>query len=263
MTNVSADQSPWILRPRPNDAARVRLFTFPYAGVGGSIFRSWAALLPPDVELCLVQLPGRDSRWKEPAFSQMTELLPALLGGMRRYLDRPFAFYGHSLGALISFELARALRHSGLAGPVHLFVAAHRAPQCPNPHPPLGHLADDPFVEQIGRRYGGIPQAVLENPELLALMLPCLRADLTLFESYQYTEQPPLSCPIAVFGGLSDSLVAREALKPWSAQTTGSSQVRTFSGGHFFLQDSRAAVLTSVVDALAPFRRSSRIETTT
>jgi surfactin synthase thioesterase subunit len=241
----------WVLRPRPNSAARVRLFAFPYAGGGGSAFRTWASDLPPDVELCAVQMPGRESRWKEPPYTRMDALVPALHDGLLPYLDRPYAFFGHSLGALTSFELARALRRSGRPGPVHLFASAHRAPQCPNPHPDMRHLEDGPFVDEIRRRYGGIPQAVLEHPELMALMLPCLRADFTVFETYSYGDDRPLECPISTFGGQADDYVRQDALEAWATQTTGGFSLRMLPGDHFFVQGSRASVVATVTAALA------------
>jgi surfactin synthase thioesterase subunit len=244
------------MRPRPNGGARFRLFTFPYAGGGGSAFRPWIADLPPEIELCVVQLPGREARWGEPPFTRMTDLVPALATGIRPHLDRPYAFFGHSLGALICFELARALRAAGAPDPVHLFASAHRAPRSPNPHPEMRHMADGPFVDEIGRRYGGIPPVVLENPELVQLMLPFLRADFTVFETYQYREEPPLACPITAFGGVSDDYVRPEALEAWAQETTGGFSVRVFPGGHFFLQDHRAALVASVCGTLAVVPRT-------
>jgi medium-chain acyl-[acyl-carrier-protein] hydrolase len=203
------------------------------------------------VELCAVQMPGRESRWKEPAFTRLGDLVAALHDGLLPHLDRPYAFFGHSLGALIAFELARALRRSGRPGPTHLFASAHRAPQCPNPHPDMRHLADGPFVDEIRRRYGGIPQAVLEHPELMALMLPCLRADFTVFETYRYADERPLECPISAFGGESDDYVRRDALEAWSTQTTGGFWLRMVPGDHFFVQGRRTEVLDAVAAALA------------
>jgi medium-chain acyl-[acyl-carrier-protein] hydrolase len=181
----------------------------------------------------------------------MEGLVAALHEGLLPYLDRPYAFFGHSLGALISFELARALRRSGSPGPVHLFASAHRAPQCPNPHPDMRHLEDGPFVDEIRRRYGGIPQAVLEHPELMALMLPCLRADFTVFETYRYADERPLECPISAFGGQADDYVRQDALEAWSTQTARGFSLRMLPGDHFFVQGARAQVLATVTAALA------------
>lgn len=246
--NVTAK---WILKPRPNADARFKLFCFPYAGGGSSAYRTWTADLPADVELCLVQLPGRESRWKDAPFLGMADLIATAHDGLREHFDRPYAFFGHSLGGLVAFELARALRASGSRGPSHLFVSAHRAPQLPNPHPEMRHLDDGLFVDEIKRRYGGIPQAVLDTPDLLQLVLPCLRADFTVFETYQYLDGPRLEVPISAFGGTTDGYVKREALAEWAAQTSQPFSLRMLPGDHFYLQNDRAAVLASIASALS------------
>jgi medium-chain acyl-[acyl-carrier-protein] hydrolase len=242
--------SKWILQPRPNAGARFRLFCFPYAGGGSSAYRAWAADLPADVELCLVQLPGRESRWKDAPFVGMPELIAAAHDGLREHFDRPYAFFGHSLGGLVSFELARALRASGSRLPIHLFVSAHRAPQLPNPHPEMRHLDDGAFVDEIKRRYGGIPQAVLDTPDLLELVLPCLRADFTVFETYEYRDGPRLDIPISAFGGTTDGYVTRDAIAEWEAQTSQPFALSMLTGDHFYLQNQRPAVLTSISSAI-------------
>jgi medium-chain acyl-[acyl-carrier-protein] hydrolase len=251
MTHQPTAASKWILRPRPNAAARFRLFCFPYAGGGSSAYRSWAAELPAEVELCLVQMPGRESRWKDTPFLNMTDLIGAVHDGLREHFDRPYAFFGHSLGGLVSFELARALRASGSRLPAHLFVSAHRAPQLPNPHPEMRHLDDDAFVDEIKRRYGGIPQAVLDTPDLLELVLPCLRADFTVFETYEYRDGAQLDIPISAFGGTSDGYVKREAIAEWASQTSQPFALRMLPGDHFYLQNERAAVLASIASAFS------------
>jgi medium-chain acyl-[acyl-carrier-protein] hydrolase len=241
----------WILRPRPNAAARYRLFCFPYAGGGSSAYRTWAGELPTDVELCLVQMPGRESRWKDAPFLGMAELIATAHDALREHFDRPYMFFGHSLGGLVAFELSRALRASGTPGPAHLFISAHRAPQLPNPHPEMRHLEDGPFVDEIRRRYGGIPQAVLDTPDLLQLVLPCLRADFTVFETYQYVDGPSLDIPISAFGGTTDGYVKRDALAEWAAQTSRPFSLQMLPGDHFYLQNERARVHASIAAAVA------------
>ncbi|HEY7171226.1 MAG TPA: thioesterase domain-containing protein [Vicinamibacterales bacterium] len=234
------------MRPRPNQAAALRLFCFPYAGMGASVFRSWTTEFPSNVELCFVQPPGRESRWSEQACVSIQDLAPAAAEALTPYLTLPFAFFGHSLGALTSFEVARVLRRRNLPQPRHLFVSAHRAPHLPNPHPPLRHLGDQQFVAEIAAQYNGIPQAVLENPDLIELMLPCLRADFTAFETYRHEAEPPLSCPITAFGGRSDPRVGEAEVAAWREHTSGAFECAQFAGDHFFLQSSRDALLTVV-----------------
>src|SRR5438552_2333015 len=152
----------WVLRPRPDPRARLRLFCFPYAGGGASQFRTWAEGLPPEVELCPVQLPGREGRLRETPFTRIAPLVAALVTALRGYLDTPYAFFGHSLGALVGFELARALRRTGGPGPRGLLVSAYRAPDLPDPDPPLHLLSSPAFWDEL-RRLNGTPPEVLAN----------------------------------------------------------------------------------------------------
>jgi surfactin synthase thioesterase subunit len=251
MADVSAaPQSPWVVRPRPNAAARARVFCFAHAGGGASAYRPWATDIAPDVEVCGVQLPGRESRWREPRFRSVSEVVPAIVRGLEPWLDRPFAMFGHSLGALLAFETAHALQEAGRRAPAHLFASAHRAPHRANPHPPMRHLADQAFIDEMCRRYGGVPKAVLESPELLALMLPCLRDDFTMFETYVHQGRAPLGCPITALGGDDDRFVTREELAGWSDHTAGAFAIQQMPGDHFYLQDRRADLARLVTMAL-------------
>jgi len=243
--------TPWLLRPRPKSSPALRLLCFAHAGGGASSYRLWADSLPPDIELCAVQLPGREGRWKEPRFRDLPTLVPELLAGIAPWLDRPYAIFGHSLGALIGYETAVALRDQGKRVPVHLFVSSHRGPHRPNPHPATAHLTDGAFIDEIGRRYGGVPQAVLDSPELLALMLPCLRDDITIFESYQYRPRSPLAMPITVMGGRGDQFVTAQELADWESHTTGRFSRLDFAGDHFYLQDARNLVIAHIANALS------------
>jgi medium-chain acyl-[acyl-carrier-protein] hydrolase len=154
---------------------------------------------------------------------------------MQPYLGKPFAFFGHSMGAVVAFELAQHLRRKNQPAPKALYVSGARAPRFrlgwiapPEPNEPQ-------FIEEL-RRLEGVPREALENEELLRLILPGLRADTALYRNYVYMEQPPLDCPIRAYGGASDPNVTREHLEAWAGQTTGSFAVRVFPGGHFFLQ---------------------------
>ena len=243
---VVTDQSKWVLKPRPNPVAGLRVFCFPYAGLGPSVFRSWVGEFPGNVEVCLMQPPGREGRWAEPPFVSVDQLATAASDALQPHLTLPYVFFGHSLGALVSFEVARTLRRQGAPMPQHLFVSAHRAPQMPNPHPEMRGLGDADFVDQICRHYGGIPQAVLDNPDLMELMLPCLRADLTAFETYAYHSEDPLVCPISAFGGRADKRVSEEEVRGWRDQTRETFSVQMFDGGHFFLQSHRDELVAAI-----------------
>lgn len=243
--------TPWLPNWQPKAQARVRLFCFPHAGGGASLFRSWSAHLAPHIEVCPVQLPGRESRLTEKPFSQIAPLVQTLTEILRPYLDKPFAFFGHSMGSLISFELAQSFEQEGLV-PIHLFAASHRAPQLPDPDPPTYHLPQDAFIEEV-RRLKGTPEEILQNTELLQILLPLLRADFELCETYQYTPASPLSCPITAYGGLLDQEVPREMLAAWDKQTSSTFKYRFFPGGHFFWLKEPESLLNAIALDLLPY----------
>jgi medium-chain acyl-[acyl-carrier-protein] hydrolase len=239
----------WIFRPRQNSAAHLRLFCFPYAGGGASIFRNWPDALEPGVEVLAVQLPGRETRIREACYTLMSTLMPVLRQALLPYFGAPFAFFGHSVGALIAFELARQLRRQGDPAPVQLFVSGHRAPHLADRDPPIHQLPDAQFLEEL-RRLKGTPKQVLENLELLDLLLPALRADFALYENHAYSPEAPLDCPISAFGGRQDQEVSREELEAWRDQTTRSFMLEMFEGDHFFLQSTQRALLQALSVAL-------------
>ena len=237
-----APTDPWTIYARSNQQARLRLFCFPYAGGSASIYRTWSEELPPEVAIYPIQLPGRETRLMEPPFTQMPATVEALGEALRPHLTMPFAFFGHSMGALIGFELARYLREKQQRGPVHLFVSGRRAPQVPAPDPPIYHLPEDEFLEEV-RRYNGTPNGLMENAELMKVVLPALRADFTSIETYEYTPGEPLACSISAFGGLHDSRVSHESILAWREQASGNFTVRMLPGDHFFLHSDRASLL--------------------
>lgn len=242
----------WVVRFRPDPSARLRLFCFPYAGGGAAAYRQWPGGLPAHVEAYAVQLPGREARLAEPPFRRLVDLIPPLARLLLPYLDVPVAFFGHSMGALVAFELARHLRRAHGASLSHLFVSALRAPHRSGTPPPLHDLPDSTLVERVRARWDGIPAAVLDEPELLDLVLPTLRADLSIVETYGYTADEPLDCPISCFGGLGDLTVKKEDLASWCELTRGAFRLRMFPGGHFFLRDVQGALLSALAEDLMP-----------
>ncbi len=221
--------------------AKLRLFCFPYAGGGASVFRGWAEHLPPGVAVLPARLPGRETRLGEPPFDLMEQLIEALREAIAPYLDQPFAFFGHSLGAVIAFELARTLPDP----PACLLVSGARAPQLRRDHVPPPPPADDELIREL-RRLDGIPQELLDHHELMQLALPALRADTALYRNYVYTEGPPLACDIRAYGGADDERITRWHLETWAEQTTKSFSVEMFPGGHFFLNADQGEFLKAV-----------------
>lgn len=236
-----------MVRPHRVTAPRLRLVCFPYAGGGPAAFRPWARLLPPDVELCIVHLPGREGRWRDPVISHADGLIGPIAEALLPLLTTPYVFYGHSLGTLVGFEVARYLDRVHGTVPTQFVGGAHRAPHLPNSHPEIRHLGNDPFVEEINRRYGGIPQLVLDNRELLELMLPALRADFSVYETYEYREAPPLRCPMTVFGGTDDRFVSASEIAAWRRHTSARFQDPMLPGDHFFIQPHRTVLFDALL----------------
>ena len=239
----------WLAHHRPLARASLRLFCFPYAGGSAAMYRSWSESLPWQVEVCPVQLPGRGSRIREPLFTQMTDLVASVAKDVKTYLDKPFAFFGHSMGAIIAFELARLLRQEGHAEPVHLFVSGRSAPQTPCEHPHTYDLPEEEFVQEL-RRMNGTPAEVLADPELMQFMMPLLRADFEIIQTYAYVDGPPLNCAITAFGGLNDDEVTRDSLEGWRKQTTKATTLRLFPGDHFFIHKVQPSLLRMISSEL-------------
>ncbi|MGQ0719760.1 MAG: thioesterase II family protein [Pseudonocardiales bacterium] len=241
-------RSCWVQVSRPRPAARLRLICLPAAGGGASRYRDWSAHLPDDVEVVSVQLPGRENRFNESPIESMEQLAGPLLDGLAGYLTPPFALFGHSMGALIAFELIRRMRPRGVA-PVHLFASGCRAPHLPSRLPDRHTLPDPEFLAAVGE-LGGIPPELLAESQFLDTMLPMLRSDCTLVETYVCRPQAPLSCPVSVFGGLGDGEVLPEDVRAWSRHTTGPFRVHLLPGDHFFVNSARPDLLRLVVSAL-------------
>ncbi|WP_416904850.1 beta-ketoacyl synthase N-terminal-like domain-containing protein [Micromonospora echinospora] len=242
---VSTDPADWLVRGAPDPDARLRLFCLPYAGGNAALFRTWPGELPDGVEVCPVQLPGREQRHREPAFTQMSALVQTLGAVLRPYLDRPFALFGHSMGGLVAYELTRHLRRRELPAPIHLYVSAARAPHLPDLEPPLHRLPEARLIEKL-RAMDGTPEEMLGDPETIALYLPVLRADFALVETRIHQTEPPLDVPLTVFGGERDDKVTGEQLAAWRDQTTAGFALEMLPGDHFFVQRERAGLLAAL-----------------
>lgn len=247
-------QQLWLRRLRPQPQARLRLFCFHYAGGSASLYRTWPALLAerlPAIDVCAVQLPGRENRLREAPFTQMAALIRALLPVLRPELDRPFVLFGHSMGALIVYELAQALQRAGGPLPAHLFVSGRRAPSLPDPLLPIHGLPTDDMLRAIGQRYGNLPDLVMQDAELKAIYAPLLQADFTLVETYQPSTLTPLPCPVTALGGDADPFATEAELQAWRPLTQSQFDLHLLPGGHFYLQEQTTALLAYMAKALA------------
>jgi medium-chain acyl-[acyl-carrier-protein] hydrolase len=246
------DRSSWIVRPWQRSAASFPLICFPYAGAGPSVFRGLGQeLASRGVEAWVAQLPGREGRFWETPIQSIQEAAAAIAAAAVRSLNGPFAFYGYSVGAKVAFETAREIRRLGGAEPALLFVSASFAPQIPWPYPSMRDLSNEYLIQEVQRRYGGIPEIVLREPELLRLLLPALRADIAMLETYQYSPEPALGCAITAFGGSDDPTINEFSLAAWKEQTRSAFRLRMFPGGHFFWNDIRPALADMISAAVA------------
>lgn len=235
----------WLIRLTGRNDHALRLFCFHYAGGNANIFRSWYKNLPQQIEVLPVELPGHGTRLREGLFNDLPSLVEEIGKAIVTSLDKPFAFFGHSMGALISFELARFLRRHRLRLPEHLFVSAHIAPHLQGKHEPIHNLPDDEFIREL-RSLNGTSDEVLRNRELMALLQPVLRADFKVCETYQFRKQPPLNIPITAFGGMEDNDVTETELKAWQEHTTSDFKLQMLPGDHFFIHSQQAEILKIV-----------------
>lgn len=241
----------WLAWPAGESDVRLRLFCFPYAGGSGTLFRSWRMAMPPGVDVCGVQLPGRGARVRERHFRSVETLVPVLAEAILPLCDRPFAFFGHSVGALIGFEVARYLRREMGREPLLLIASGRRAPQLPSEQPPIYALPHDAFVEEL-RRLEGTPDEILHDQELMNLLIPTLRADFEMCDTYEFRPGAPLSIPLTVYGGADDRDDTPPKLEAWRSATSGPFAMRLFPGAHFFIHTAEAQLLRAVSAELEP-----------
>jgi len=249
-TDVADVTGKWIVCPQPRTDAKMRLICFPYAGGGASAFKDWAEVMPNDVELCIVQMPGREERLREPLLHNMTELVDTLSKELLAYADRPFAFFGHSMGAIVCYEVACRLQATGSALPQHLFLSSRAAPQLQDKSEQLRFLESEEFIERLHGLYGAVPESIRQSAELQEVFLPILRADVTLLETYDSAAVKPLDCPVTVFGGADDPAISAAMLAGWQEHTSATFTQHEFSGGHFYIHAERDAMLALMFSVL-------------
>lgn len=253
-------QNKWIESPIRNAGSELRLFCFPYAGGSAANFKSWRARLPAAIEMLPVQLPGRGSRIHEPALKRNDEIADRIVDEVLPvFREKPFAFFGHSMGATLGFEVARRLVRRREAAPIALFVSGRRAPHIPGQGLITYDLPDEALIEQL-KQLNGTPREVIECDELMQLVLPLIRADFEAVETYRYVDSPPLPCPIFALGGEEDSYVRAADVEQWNVHTSAECRIKFFPGGHFFLhshQELLLQFLTSTLIGLLRKRQSA------
>lgn len=241
--------SPWMISRGPGPYARLRLFCFPFAGGSAAAYQRWHDLAPCGLQLCAVELPGRGIRIQEAADDDFTSLVGRLADRIEPLLEGPFAFFGHSMGGLIAYELTRVLRERGAPPPRHLFISASAAPGPFQRRRSLRHASDEEVRAELAD-LGGTPQWVLDEPELMALVLPVLRADYMALEGYRHRSAEPLGTPVTAFAGRSDTIVPPDEVLKWQQFTTGPFRLHHVAGDHFFLGDAAEQLLTTVTNAV-------------
>lgn len=241
-------KTPWLRVVKHDPFAALRLFCFSYAGAGANAYRAWADAPFAGVEIVAVQLPGRETRMREEAFTAVTPLVETLVRELAPYLDRkPFLFFGHSMGALVSFELTRELRRQAKPLPRALFVSGRRGPDAAaEKRDRVMHRMNDADLIAELREMNGTSAGVMEHPELLELLLPIFRADFSVCENWQYDDDAPLAMPIHAFGGVDDPGVSRDHLQAWERQTEAAYTLEQFEGDHFYVNHSRDQLLARV-----------------
>lgn len=238
---MSQNAERWLGWYSANSQANRRLFCFPYGGGGAGAFKTWQAGFPATIEVCPVQLPGREERLSEPRFTRIDSLVEVLAESLAGLFDKPFAFFGHSLGAMIAFELARRLRREGVDQPVHLFVSGRRAPQVPDASPHIYDLPSPEFVEALRQR-NYVRQEILARARLMEFMLPVMRADYEMVQTYSYRPESPFDFPITAFGGSEDTDESADMLEAWREQTKASFALHILPGDHYFVHSAQSSL---------------------
>lgn len=235
----------WFVTFNKQKSPILRLFCFHYAGGSASIFRQWSKDIIKEVEVVAIQLPGREERFDEPQLSNICEVIDNLCLNFADYTNKPFIFFGHSIGAMIAFEFTRALRKHSMLQPKHLIISGAKAPQVPITKSPIHSLPTVKFIEEL-KKYNGTPDHIINDEEMMSIFIPTLRADFCVAETYKYIGEEPFNHPITAFGGLNDDTFDSQNLQKWQTQTTSSFESYFFPGDHFFINSSYDKVIKIV-----------------
>lgn len=250
--------SKWFVIRRPKPLARYRLFCFPYAGGSAAAFLSWEDLLPPQIELVAIQPPGRANRLDESLPGSVEEVAEQLVGAIQPMLDRPYLTYGHSMGSTVSFELLHLLKDRGLPLPRRFIAGARQAPHIPRRIAPFYEYPLDEFITWLGR-FGGTPEVILNNTELMEMLAPTLRTELKAAYAYHRDPVARLECEVSVFGGARDEMVLPQELPSWQEHFIGRMDFRLFEGGHFFMEHDKEQVVSAICASIGLSRSGANL----
>lgn len=242
----------YLVKLRENDKAKLRLFCFPYAGGSAIIYSGLEKNFPDDIDVFAIQPPGRGVRFNEPAITSLETLVSELLISISPYLDKPFLFLGYSNGSLMAFELARRLQLRGMPVPAHMILAARRAPHLPSITPQKHNMSYDDFINEL-RKFSYTPEKILNDPEIMSVFMPMLRADFALGELYQCQTSPVLNVSSSLFWGQKDEAATKEGMAAWQDLISGDCEMIEFEEGHFFIHEEPehfAAELIRVIDSV-------------
>jgi medium-chain acyl-[acyl-carrier-protein] hydrolase len=240
----------WVPFRNERAVVRCRVFCFPHAAGNAMFYRPLRRFMPPEIDLCPLELPGHAARLDEPPLTSMSALMERLDHAIKPLMGVPFGFFGHSVGACMAYEAARQLRSADGRMAVHLFVSGRGSPSLASAADPPVRLRSDQELLAILGRFGGTPTAVMEHPELVAALLPTLRADLALVEGYRVDTGDHIACPITAFGG-ADDLSHSGSLQSWRNFTRGKFRTCIFPGGHFYFSPEPAALAREIIQDFA------------
>jgi len=234
----------WLSHLRISNESKLRMFCFPYAGAGPSVYKDWPQGIANSVDLIGINYPGREALSSHAPMSNLNEIVGKVAVKILPYLDKPFVFFGHSMGAYVSFELARILKERQGFSPEHIFLSAASAPHIENENP-ICALSGKEFLRALVR-LNGFPIEAMQSPELVHYTLPTLRADFTACETYRYQTGQPIDAPLTVYGGDNDPRVAVHELEAWKHHSAAMFSSKVFQGGHFYLRECRDQLLDSI-----------------
>ncbi|MEU6167578.1 thioesterase II family protein [Streptomyces tanashiensis] len=249
MTQASTREDLWVRRYHSAPDSPMRLVCLPHAGGSSTFYFPVSKALSPAVEVLAVQYPGRQDRLAEPGIESLPELADRIFEALQPFTDRPLALFGHSMGAVLAHELALRMRDAGLPDPVRLFVSGRRAPSCRRDED-IRLRSDAGILDEL-KALHGTDESMLNDPDVLDMIMPAIRSDYRAVETYQLASDGLLSCPVTVLTGDDDPRVAPAEADLWREYTTGETDLHVFPGGHFFLADRAADVVSLVADRLA------------